>query len=125
MTQQSITIVFAALTGLAACRPQPVEDRREAVEAMCADYCPRRVDCVADGFANGDQEFCEFKCLRDARVLEASPCGEAQFALLSCLVEVACEDLPATVAGAVGAVDSPCQEELLLQQEECDFTPRF
>ncbi len=108
---------------LLACRPRPVEERRAEVEDLCAEFCPQRVECVPDGYAQGDVEECERKCLGDERPLEDSACGEASLAALECLAATSCEALPAAIAGA--AADAECHAELREQQDRCDFTPLY
>lgn len=110
---------------LASCRDGLVEDQRAHVEELCADFCPRRVTCVADGYAEGDAAECERKCRQDERALEEGACGEASLAALECLSEVACEELPAAISGVAGAGDAPCYAELREQQDRCDFTPLY
>lgn len=107
------------------CRDALVESRRAEVEALCAEFCPRRVACVQDGYAEGDPAECERKCREDQRPLEDGECGEASLSALACLEGVACEDLPAAIAGVVGAGDAPCYAELREQQDRCDFTPQY
>lgn len=107
---------------LAACRDQPLAERRAEVEELCATYCPLRIECVADGYAGGSVDECERKCVADDRPLEDSSCGEASLAALQCLAAVACDDLPAAVAGAGSAA---CYAELREQQDRCDLTPIY
>lgn len=110
---------------LLACRDQPLESRRADVEELCADYCPRRVTCVADGYAEGDPAECERKCRADERPLEDSACGEASLAALECLSAVACDELAAAIAGIAGPGDTACFAELREQQDRCDLTPQY
>lgn len=110
------------LLALAACRDKPLEDRRAEVEALCDDYCPRRVACVADNWADGDEDTCLRLCKGDDRLLEDNVCGEAAFASLECLAAATCEDLPAAVRAAVGDGDAPCSDEQQALRDDCSFT---
>jgi len=121
----SLVPFLSAALLLAACRDQPLESRRATVEEICADYCPRRVTCVPDGYAEGDAAECERKCRADERPLEDSACGEASLAALECLNAVACDDLAAAVAGIAGPGDTACFTELREQQDRCDLTPQY
>ena len=111
-----------ALILLAGCRDRPVEARRADVEALCADFCAQRVDCVPDQFAGGSADECERKCLADDRPLEDSSCGEAAMVALECLAGLTCEELGPAVAGQR---DAACEAEQREQQDRCDLTPQW
>ena len=117
-----IVLICLVLSG---CRDGLVEERRADVEVLCADFCPRRVSCVPDGYAEGDPAECERKCRQDQRPLEEGACGDASLMALECLNAVACADLPAAIAGVAGAGDAPCYAALRGQQDRCDFTPLY
>lgn len=107
------------------CRDGLVESRRADVEHLCAEFCPRRVECVADGYAEGDPAECERKCRQDERPLEDSACGEASLAALECLTSQSCEDLPAAISAIASDGDAPCFDQLRDQQDACDLTPLY
>lgn len=117
--------LLVALLALAGCRDGLVESRRADVEVLCAEFCPRRVACVPDGYAEGNPAECERKCREDERPLEDSACGEASYAALECLASVECENLAEAVHGVAGAGDSACFADLREQQDACDFTPLY
>jgi hypothetical protein len=111
----------AILLACAACRPGTDAERAAELRGLCEDYCPRRIECVADGWAKGDVEVCTRMCVNEERYALATACGEASFALLECMAAVACEDLPAAVAGLVSDGTADCFEEQEAQREACSF----
>ena len=117
-------LLISALV-LAGCRDGLVDSRRADVELLCAEFCPRRVTCVPDGYAEGTPAECERKCREDERPLEDSACGEASYAALECLVKVDCAELAAAVSGVAGGGDAPCFADLREQQDACDLTPLY
>lgn len=117
--------MMIAVLLLAGCRDGLVEGRRAHVEVLCAEFCPRRVICVTDGYAQGDAAECERKCREDERPLEEGACGEASLAALECLSEVSCEELPVAISAIASEGEAPCYAELREQQDACDFTPLY
>lgn len=113
--------LLALLLALAACRDRPVESRRDEVEALCDEFCPQRVDCVRDGWADNDVDDCVALCAADERLLEDNACGEASLAALECLAATACADLPAAVRASAGDGSAPCYAELRAQRDRCDL----
>jgi hypothetical protein len=97
-TTRGIAALALALAWLA-CRPAPVEERREQLAQLCAEYCPLRVECVDDGWAKGEVSICTRMCVDEERYLFAGACGEASFALLECMAT-----LPGGAGGAARRV---------------------
>jgi hypothetical protein len=120
-TTRGIAGLALALAWLA-CRPAPVEERREQLAQLCAEYCPLRVECVDDGWAKGEVSICTRMCVDEERYLFAGACGEASFALLECMATLTCAELPAAVAGLASSdEDSGCRAEQVAQRDECSF----
>lgn len=111
---------------LAACRHELDAERARMLPELCADYCPRRIDCVDDGFLEGDVDVCVERCSDEERYLEDNACGEAAFAALECLAGISCAELPIAVRSVASNTESiACRAELLKEQEICDFKPRY
>jgi len=106
----------------AACRPGLVEERRADLQMLCEDYCPRRVDCVDDGWAKHDVEACTRMCEDEERYLLDNACGTAAYALLECMAALTCEELPLAVDGlASNGRTAGCYDEQVEQRERCTF----
>lgn len=105
----------------AGCRIGSDAERAAEVQGLCEDYCARRVECVADGWAKGDALLCTQMCASEERYALANECGEASYAALECMSALTCEELPAAVAGLAGDGTAACHEEQAAQREACTF----
>jgi len=118
MTYRWICILLVG----AACRTGTVAERSEMLPELCEDYCPRRVECVADGWASDDVAVCTRLCTGEERYVLDNECGAASFALLECMAALTCEELPgAAVALANGDEAAGCYAEQAEQRERCTF----
>jgi hypothetical protein len=107
----------------AACRHRHGRGAQRDAAGLCEDYCPRRVTCVGDGFANERRRWCaRAMCVRRGALRAGNACGEASFALLECMAALTCEELPLAVdALAQGDEAAGCYAEQVEQRELCTF----
>lgn len=92
-------LVALACAGPGCDEPVVEPDLRGHIEALCDEYCPLRIVCVKDGWADGSVKECIRKCT-DERLYERG--GEPSAVLigqLECLASLSCEELPSAVEG--------------------------
>lgn len=87
------------------------EDWRSYLKELCVDYCPRRIECVEDEWADKDVAECVEVCSAGSLHERGRECRELLIAGLECLAELPCEELPAaTKVSERNGNDYPCSE---------------
>lgn len=82
---------------LAAGGEEAEADVEQHIEALCVDYCPRRIACVRDGWAGGSVQECVRQCGEPRLYERGGEPSEELIAQLECLAELSCEELPLEV----------------------------
>lgn len=97
-----------------------LEDARMRIKELCVEYCPRRLECVDDDWADGDVDECVRRCTDWKSDDHDRECTDFLVARMECIAALKCEDLPeAALVSERDSDDYPCSEYSDPEQEFC------